>query len=260
MNTRGVLLAAMLAALLGSAVPAVAGATPTVTFKAKPAGIKKFKGTGNHLGAGAEIKLEYGISGTEYVGWPQPLVGLNLYLPAGAEVHPAKFVTCAKAVLEGYEPERCPSGSAGGPTGSTGEEVAFGSEQVPEDAQVLSFLTPSNGLSLYLSGHSPETLEAPAFGSWTSLKGSGGQGPELSVPIPIVLTIPGALNMRTTKLDVALGTAFKEGETARYYLTLPKECPASGRFAYKTELTFEEYEGAPRQTVTKEYEGKCPKG
>jgi hypothetical protein len=125
MLTAGVVAAA-------SAAPGLAGAAPAVSFKAKPAAIKKFKGTGNHLGAGAEIKLELG-------------------------------------------------------------------------------------------------------------------------------TIPGAPYMSTTRLDFALGSALEEGETAHYYVTLPKQCPASGRFSYEAELAFQEYEGAPRQTVTTEYEAKCPK-
>ena len=74
-----IVFAASLAATLVAA--SVAEAKPTVKFKAFPVAIKGYPHTGNHLGAGAAVQAEYKISGTEYGGFPPPLVGVNFYLP-----------------------------------------------------------------------------------------------------------------------------------------------------------------------------------
>ena len=78
-------------ALLGLAVlglPAAASAAPVVTFKAKAVPIPGFPHTGNILGAGAALQSQWTIKGTEYGGFPPPLIGVNVYLPAGTKIHP----------------------------------------------------------------------------------------------------------------------------------------------------------------------------
>src|SRR5271154_6699301 len=69
------------------ALPGVASALPTVKFKAVALPIAKFKGTGNILGAGAAERAEYTIEGTEYLGSPPPVIGVNVYLPKGTKLH-----------------------------------------------------------------------------------------------------------------------------------------------------------------------------
>ena len=69
--------------LVGLAVAGLAEAKPTVRFKATAVPIKGFPHTGNILGAGAAVQAEYRISGTEYGGFPPPLIGVNFYLPKG---------------------------------------------------------------------------------------------------------------------------------------------------------------------------------
>ncbi len=78
-------------ALLGLAaamlvLPAVAGAAPVVTLKVKAVPIPKnpssnsgptWPGTGNIFGAGSALETEFTISGTEYGGFPSPLVGVS---------------------------------------------------------------------------------------------------------------------------------------------------------------------------------------
>src|ERR1700753_2727540 len=73
-------------AVLGFAalsLPALSAAVPTVAVKAKIVPIKGFPGTGTKLGAGAAVESQVTISGTEYGGFPPPLIGVNVFLPKG---------------------------------------------------------------------------------------------------------------------------------------------------------------------------------
>src|SRR5262244_830310 len=105
--------------LAALSLPAAAGAEPTVTINAKIVPIKGFPGTGNKLGAGAAVQSEVTISGTEYGGFPPPLIGVNVYLPKGTVLHPSGFPVCPPSTLEpsGKGPKGCPKGSAAGPVG-----------------------------------------------------------------------------------------------------------------------------------------------
>src|ERR1700686_2647094 len=93
-------------AVLGPAV--LASAAPTFTFKTAALPIPGFPGTGDILGAGAVIQVEGKISGTEYGGFPPPLIGIRYFAPAGAKVHPQGVATCARTVVESHGPEACP--------------------------------------------------------------------------------------------------------------------------------------------------------
>src|ERR1700729_1982077 len=104
-----VALASVVLAMLG--VSSVAVAAPVVTLKVKALPIPGFPGTGNELGAGAQVEVESTISGTEYGGYPSPLTGINLYSPAGAKITPAGFVTCTNSVLENAGGKGCPQRS-----------------------------------------------------------------------------------------------------------------------------------------------------
>jgi len=90
--------------LAGLAVAGSAAALPTVKFKAKAVPIKGFPHTGNILGAGAAIQAEYTIIGTEYGGFPPPLIGVNFYLPKGTVLHRSGFPTCSIGTLERIGP------------------------------------------------------------------------------------------------------------------------------------------------------------
>ena len=108
------------------ALPAVAGAAPTVKFKAEAVPIPGFPHTGNILGAGAAVHAEYQIEGTEYGGFPPPIVGVNFYLPSGTKLHTTGFPTCAKSVLEQTGPSGCKKSSEAGPIGNVLGIVSFG--------------------------------------------------------------------------------------------------------------------------------------
>ena len=130
------------------ALPARASAAPTVTFKAQAVPIPGFPHTGNILGAGAAVQAEYTITGTEYGGFPPPLIGVNFSLPKGTKLHTSGFPTCAEATLEQFGPIKCPKGSAAGPVGKALGFVDFGTERVQEEAERVS---PSTRLAAALS-------------------------------------------------------------------------------------------------------------
>jgi hypothetical protein len=107
------------------ASPQSAAATPSVTVKVHAVPIAGFSHTGNTLGAGAALQVEYTISGTEYGGYPLPLDGISLELPRGLVVSPSGFPTCPQSTLEptGKGPTGCPTGSSAGPLGAVASLV-----------------------------------------------------------------------------------------------------------------------------------------
>ncbi len=120
-------------------VPA-ASAAPTVTFKVKVLPIPGFAHTGNILGAGADVLVQDTIAGTEYGGFPYPFVELNLFAPAGTQINPQGFPTCAPSTLENVGPAGCPKKSIAGPIGEGLGVVTFGGEQVPEKVTIQALL------------------------------------------------------------------------------------------------------------------------
>ncbi|HEX4114875.1 MAG TPA: hypothetical protein VHY18_03275 [Solirubrobacteraceae bacterium] len=71
-----VVLASVMLAMLG--VTGISAAAPTVTLKVKALPIPGFPGTGDSLGAGADVEVQVTISGSEYGGYPSPLTGIDL--------------------------------------------------------------------------------------------------------------------------------------------------------------------------------------
>ena len=239
------------------ALPGLASATPTVTFKAKAVPIKGFAHTGNILGAGAALQAEYSISGNEYGGYPPPLEGINFYLPKGAVLHPSGFPTCPPSELEptGRGPKFCPKGSAAGPVGKVLGFVAFGAKIVEEASTVESFYAPGGGLEFFTFGHSPTILEIISKGHYV---GAGGlYSHELIAEIPLVETVPGAQDASVKSISVKVGSAYKKHGKTIYYGRLPKKCPKGG-FPLKTEVIFAGVGGLERQVVSKTYKAPCP--
>ncbi len=245
------------------ALPAAASALPTVKFKAEAVPIPGFPHTGNIYGAGAAVHAEYKIEGTEYGGFPPPLVGVNFYLPKGTKLHTAGFPTCTKAVLEQTGPSGCKSKSHAGPTGNALGIVAFGESRVEESTTIESFYAPGGGIEFFTDGHTPTSLEILSSGRYVSLGGAGGYGPELITEIPLVSTVPGAPYASVETINVKAGSAYKSHGKAVYYGRVPKkgQCPKGG-FPIKTELIFDE-EGAPppykKGIVTETYKSPCPR-
>ncbi len=239
--------------------PGVAQGIPTVHVRGRAVAIPGFPHTGNYFGAGAAVKAEITIAGTEYGGYPPPLIGINVYLPAGVRLHAQGFPTCSvKAIVEEREPAKCPKGSAAGPVGHVYGVVALGHEQVKETAEILSFFAPEGGLEFLTLGHSPVSLEIPTTSQLVHPRGAGGFGPEFTGPIPLVQTVPGANDASVEAIDITIGAAMWQRGKPVYYGTVPKTCPRGG-FRAKTEFVFAQ-EGitAMPETVTVPVRAPCP--
>ncbi|HSY40306.1 MAG TPA: hypothetical protein VLA79_12280 [Polyangia bacterium] len=191
------------------------------------------------------------IAGTEYGGFPSPLVGMKIYAPSGVEVSSKGFGSCAPEVLEADGPSRCPQSSRAGPTGEGLGVVSFGGERVNEKVSLQSFFTPTGGLSFYAVGRTPTFFEILEKGYWSSA--SAPYGPELTVEIPLVETVPGADDASILSFKVEVGAAYKRGGKTVSYITLPKSCPRGGA-PLKAELTF-----MSGETVTIADRQPCPK-
>jgi hypothetical protein len=242
------------------ALPAVAAAAPTVKFKAEAVPIPGFPHTGNILGAGAAVHAEYQIEGTEYGGFPPPIVGVNFYLPSGTKLHTTGFPTCEKSVLEQTGPSGCKKASEAGPIGNVLGIVSFGSERVEETATLQSFYAPGGGLEFFTNGHSPVSLEILSAGHYVHLSGGGGFGPELITEVPLVSTVPGAPYASVKSINVKAGSAYKSGGKTIYYGKVPTKCPKGG-FPIKTEVIFDEGGANPPvpEPVTATYKSPCPR-
>jgi hypothetical protein len=257
------LLQLSLALCLGIAalgVPAAALGAPAVTVKAKivPIPIEpsspsspSYPGTGNILGAGAALEATLSISGTEYGGYPSPVTQVIVELPAGVKLHQSGFATCPTAVLESHEVEHCPKKSYAGPTGEALGVVSFGGTRVQEKATIQAFFAPEDKLAFYTEGTSPTLLEVLATGSFSTA--APPFGPKLTVPVPLVLTVPGAPYASVLSIKGKIGAAFKQGKKLISYGTVPKKCPKGG-FTGKVEITF-----LSGEMVTVDPTVPCPK-
>ncbi len=230
-------------AALTLALPAAAGAAPTVTVKVKIVPIPKnpsaangptWPGTGL-LGAGAALETEIGISGTEYGGFPPPLIGVKFITPAGTKLHSQGFPTCPEATLESHEVQKCPKNSSAGPTGQANGVVSFGGTRVHESLTIQPFFAPGGGIAFFSEGRSPASIEILSKGAFSN--GPSGFGPEFNAEIPLVVTVPEAPYGVVESIKVKVGAAFKQGKKLISYGTVPSKCAKSG-FPVKAEFTF----------------------
>jgi hypothetical protein len=264
-------------AVLGLAIlglTGVASAAPTVKLKAVAVPLKGYPHTGNIAGAGAALSVEYQITGTEYGGFPPPIIGVNFFLPTGSVLDSKGFPTCPEStIFEKKEPEACPKGSNISPLDSEGHAegrvhgvVSFGKTRVQEEAELFAFFKPGGGLEFFTFGHTPTTLEIPSGGLYEQLKGAGGFGPKLKSKVPLVETVPGAPFASVESIKGVFGAAHpgpggkKDPKHAVYYGRVPKTCP-KGFLNLKTEVIFAENgEESKPETVTAEYHAPCPRG
>jgi hypothetical protein len=225
--------AIVLMAALGLA--ATASAAPTLTFKITALPIPGFPGTGDILGAGAVIEGEGKISGTEYGGFPPPVVGFRFYAPVGAKLHPQGFVTCPPNTIEQDGAGQCPKQSVAGPKGTASGVVSFGTERVHETASVQPFFAPGGALEFFADGKTPVLIEVLGMGHIVS--SAPPFGPEFLGEIPPIETVPGALDASEEEGTIGIGAAYRRGGKTISYITLPKKCPRSG-FPVKLEVSF----------------------
>jgi hypothetical protein len=241
-------------AVLGLAVlglSATASAAPTFTYKTTAYPIPGFPGTGYLLGAHALFQLEGKISGTEYGGFPLPLVGLEYYGPAGAKLNPQGFATCAPSVLEQSGPALCPKRSIAGPQGFGVGVVSFGAERVQERASIQPFFAPGGNLEFFVDGTTPVSLEFLTTGR--VVDSPPPFGPTVIGEVPLIETVPGALDASAEEVTIRVGAAYRQGKRTISYLTVPKKCPKGG-LPTKVELSFL---GGARAEAS--YKMPCPK-
>jgi hypothetical protein len=242
-------------ALLGLAVlglPAAASAAPAVTLKVKAVPIPGFPGTGNILGAGADIEAQYTVKGTEYGGFPPPLTGVTFDSPAGVKLISKGFVTCPLAALKTSGPAGCPKKSIASPIGEALGVVSFGNERVEEKASLQAFFAPGGGLSFYVAGSTPVSLEFVSTAHF--INPGSGFGPKLIAEVPVIETVPDAPDASVLSFKVRVGAAYKKGKKTVSYINLPKKCPKGG-FPVKSEL---QYLGGTSSIAA--YKVPCPKG
>src|SRR5271163_3365584 len=222
--------------LAALAIPAAASATPKVTFKAVAIPIPGYPHTGNILGAGAALKTEFNIKGTEYdEGHPPPIIGVNVLFPSGSKLHPQGFATCSPTALKEIgEPAigtpACPKSSLltfpvskPQPIGENAAHevlanesyglgvVKIGNGPPPEEkARVQGFFAPGGGLEFFTKGITPTLFEFLSPGKVTN-SSAGGFGPATFTKVPLVETLPGAADASVEKIIVYAGGAFKKG-------------------------------------------------
>jgi hypothetical protein len=236
-------------AVLGLSVSA--SASPTIAFKVKAMPIQGFPGTGDILGAGVMFQGEGTISGTEYGGSPPPVTEIKVYAPAGLKLHPQGFTTCASAILESHEVQACPKRSVAGPKGFAVGVVSFGGTRVKETASVQPFFTPGGNPEFFVEGRTPVVVEFLATGHVVSSSPPFGQ--EFIGEVPLVETVPGALDASFVGGTIRIGTAYKQGRKTISYITMPKKCPKGG-FPVKVEVSF-----LGGTTAEASYKMPCPK-
>jgi hypothetical protein len=242
---------AALVAVVGLSSTAAASASPTITLKTKALPIPGVPGTGNILGAGAAIQVEYTISGTEYGGFPPPLTEIRYYAPAGATLHPQGFATCAPSMIENVGPSSCPKLSFAGPLGSADGVVSFGDQRVPETVSVQPFFAPGGNLGFFALGTTPALIEVLSTGH--VLASSPPYGLEVLGEVPLVATVPEAPDASITSIDVDIGAGYRHGHTTVSYVTLPKKCP-KGDFPVRSVMIF--LGGATAEAL---YKMPCPR-
>ncbi|HEY4894558.1 MAG TPA: hypothetical protein VII01_00580 [Solirubrobacteraceae bacterium] len=237
-----------------------AAASPIVVIRGRAVPIPGFPNTGNILGAGAAVHAEVHISGTEYGGFPPPLIGVTTFLPRGVKLHPEGFPTCPfKVIMEEANPRKCPKGSQAGPVGKVNGIVAFGETRVQESAELTSYFAPGGGFEFFTDGHSPVSLEIPTRANLSNRNGGQGFGPKLTAQIPLISTVPGAPYASVESIDLTVGAARRQGRKVFYYGRVPNHCPKGG-FAVRAELTFAENGDVSKpEIVPVNFKAPCPR-
>jgi hypothetical protein len=242
------------------ALPATASARPVVTLKAaavpvplNPANPNSptYPGTGDILGAATALEAEYKIEGTEYGGAPSPITQIKFYGPTGTKLHTTGWATCSETTIKEKGPEGCPKKSYASPKGEARGQVSFGETRVHETLTVQAFFAEGGGLLFAAEGSTPASIELISKGSISSA--SPPYGPLFTAEVPLVESVPGALDGSAEFIKVKVGAAYKKGKKLISYETVPTKCPKGG-FPLKTEVKF-----LSGEVVPAEYKAPCPK-
>ena len=79
--------------------------------------------------------------------------------------------------------------------------------------------------------------------------------------MPLVETVPGALDGSAKRISVVVGAAYKKGKKTTYYITVPKKCPKGG-FPLKAVMEFGNVNNPkePGKKAEASYKAPCPRG
>jgi hypothetical protein len=242
----------ILVALAVLGLPALASAATVTGVKAAIVPIPGFPGTGDILGAGADVEIEGKLEGNELPGGlPLQTRKLVVYFPAGTKIDPTGFPTCTVVKLEEAGPEGCPKQSrvADGTVG-VADQIGSG-EATREEGKLEIFITPGDGVVAYANAASPISAQIIIPAHWEAAPAP--YGLKLTFEIPLVDSVPGALPVSGTSLKVKAGAAIRKGGKTYYYGRLPAKCPKGG-FPGKGEVTLE-----GGQNIVTELKVPCPK-
>jgi hypothetical protein len=241
----------ILLAVLG--LPALASAATVTGVHARILPIPGFSGTGNKLGAGADVEIEGRLEGNELPGGlPSQTRKLVVYFPKGTKIDPQGFPTCTATKLEQDGPEGCPRQSriADGTVG-VADQIGPG-EPVRENATLELFVTPGDGVVAYSNAAAPISAQIVIPAKWETAPAP--YGPKLTFNIPLVETVPGALPVSGTSLHVKAGAAIRKNGKTYIYGRVPATCPKGG-FPGKGEVTLQTGE-----TIVTTLKVPCPRG
>jgi hypothetical protein len=197
------------------------------------------------LGEGATLTTKLTISGSEYHGSPAPLKDFVVHLPAGTGLVKEGFAECSWLTLEASGPSGCPPGSQAGPVGETVfEEAKQGGGRIVETGTVQAFFAlpeeeqrwKGSEYFLYFSGPGTDYFIATARLS----EDSSPYGHLLNVELPFIVTIPGEPYLSWNSITLKLGATLEEAGQLVSSLTIPEECPVSGKFPWAVDVTLEE--------------------
>ncbi len=264
--------------LVALGLPAVAAskelpAVKIAKFAVKAVPIGTLPRTGNVLGAGAALEIEYEFAGSGYgataanpKGRIPPLSALNFYVPYGTQLDRMAFNTCTQEMLEQVGAGGCPKGSAAGPIGSALSEVAFGAARVDEKTTLQSFFAPAGDLLLLLEGAAPVPLKVVSSADF--VRAPWPYGEELKALVPPVNPVPNATRASARLVSIKRIKVKMEGALRRvhppmglgtmvYFIHLPHVCHKG--LPFKTEVTFGGPGfGSPAKVATARYEAPCP--
>ena len=186
------------------------------------------------LGEGTTVTAKFSISGTEYGGFPSPLTGITVHLPAGVGGSTSGFPTCPVSDLQNHEPEKCPQASLAGPPGSFTAVVSLGGTRVPEEGTIQGYFV-TGGVDFWLEGRTPDAIEVLLTGTYQA--DTAPYSHALTLAIPLIETVPGAPAASITGLALPFGASLQQGASVLSSVTVPTECP-TGTFDWAADASF----------------------
>ena len=97
------------------------------------------------------------------------------------------------------------------------------------------FFAPGGNLEFFADGVSPVSIEILSKGK--VVNSSPPFGPTVVAEVPLIESVPGALDASVKQINVQVGAAYKKGKKTTYYITVPKKCPKGG-FPLKSVMEF----------------------